>query len=84
MALKSPANVIVCEKRLALMTQADEISKEIRACIECRILRDKRQLLIEMAETLLVEAAVEADDEHGVRKVRKVVTKPEVDVAEAE
>jgi hypothetical protein len=72
------------EKRLALMTQADEISKEIRACVECRILRDKRQLLIEMAENLLIECATEADAEHGVRKVRKIVTKPEVEGADAE
>jgi hypothetical protein len=64
------------EKRLALLTQADEISKEIRACVECRILRDRRQLLIEQAENLLIECATEADAEHGTRKVRKVVSKP--------
>jgi hypothetical protein len=72
------------EQRLALLTQVDAISKEIRACVACRILREKRNILMEQADGLLIGTATEADNEHGTRKVRKIVIKPEVEGADAE
>jgi hypothetical protein len=71
-------------QRLDLLTQADAISKEIRACLSCRILREKRNILMEQADGLLFSTAIEADSEHGVRKVKKIITKPGVEIVEAE